>query len=831
MYKPVKAPMTDLEFRNYLDSDGHMVKPEEFRLSIYQGGVEHSLRRVVWRHLLNIFPDDLSGRERFDYMKQREKEYFELRDKWINLFSSGQASEEAKHVASLVKKDVMRTDRTHKHYSGADDNKNLKSLFNLLVTYAVTHPEISYCQGMSDLASPLLVVQKEEAQAYLCFCGLMKRLQSNFLYDGKAITTKLQHLTNLVNFYDPVFGTYLKTHGAEDLFFCYRWLLLEMKREFPFDDSMYMLEVMWSTIPPDPPKGSLPLTDPEYTPSLMSMSPHSPTFAVKQTLYAHLLAKRRHPPKDHSPYSKSPVTEQKQNSSTVSAINNDTQDENTTNENDRDMNLNICNVTDALKAANLENNQMQVVNASSLDKTESKQIVPEENKSGDNSDKTEITRSYTQRRQEIERFPSLISGSFDSSFSSADDVIDGETDVISSSSYQEDKTENLAKSSELIELPEIASDIKHTTENQPKQLKELESEDENHSQFYLSLGENDSPVPKPEMQSIKKENVPEIKGSFFSGMKKILSSPKRKPGRPVCVTEASALTNDKSADKKSRTLLDRENSSENLRLKKQTSKGNDKITKKLPLTNSECSNDVKENNMKNKHSDSDNGNSHSEEDTLFVQVNPKNIKQKDKSDVDSGNGSLTQSQNFSEPARSKTVVDENEGLSDNKGLIIANSKEIINDSIRTMDLSDAPNNVPNVTKSNSYPKFCENHFDLQADDSTSDTAKDDGFSDGIEVIDEQESKLNNLKELPPPEDFGFGNPFLMFLCLTVLIQHRDFIMKGGMEYDELAMYFDKMVRKHNVHKVLHQTRMLYSDYIRMQQKLRTEKLEEEQLNV
>jgi hypothetical protein len=38
-----------------------MVKPEELRLSIYQGGIEASLRRVVWRHLLNIFPAGLSG--------------------------------------------------------------------------------------------------------------------------------------------------------------------------------------------------------------------------------------------------------------------------------------------------------------------------------------------------------------------------------------------------------------------------------------------------------------------------------------------------------------------------------------------------------------------------------------------------------------------------------------------------------------------------------------------------------------------------------------------------------------------------------------------------
>ena len=46
---------------------------------------------------------------------------------------------------------------------------------------------------------------------------------------------------------------------AEDLLFCYRWLLLELKREFAFDDALHMLEVLWSSLPPDPPQESLPL--------------------------------------------------------------------------------------------------------------------------------------------------------------------------------------------------------------------------------------------------------------------------------------------------------------------------------------------------------------------------------------------------------------------------------------------------------------------------------------------------------------------------------------------------------------------------------------------
>lgn len=81
------------------------------------------------------------------------------------------------------------------------------------------------------------------------------------------------------------------------------------------------------------------------------------------------------------------------------------------------------------------------------------------------------------------------------------------------------------------------------------------------------------------------------------------------------------------------------------------------------------------------------------------------------------------------------------------------------------------------------------------------------------------SSANNFTttpRLPPPSEFGGGNPFLMFLCLTLLLQHRNTIMKSNMDYNEIAMHFDKMVRKHDVTKVLNQARRMYIDYLKNQ---------------
>jgi len=63
--------------------------------------------------------------------------------------------------------------------------------------------------------------------------------------------------------------------------------------------------------------------------------------------------------------------------------------------------------------------------------------------------------------------------------------------------------------------------------------------------------------------------------------------------------------------------------------------------------------------------------------------------------------------------------------------------------------------------------------------------------------------------LPPPPQFGHGNPFLMFLCLACLLQHRDHIMKAQLDYQDIAMFFDKMVRAHHVDRVLGQV-IIYS---------------------
>lgn len=154
--QPLRQPLSDAEFRSFLDSVGQIVQAKNLRKVIYNGGIDPSLRRVVWKHILNVYPEGMTGRQRMDYMKQKAAEYCRLRDVWRVAVQQGPVTGELAYVTSMVRKDVLRTDRLHPFYAGNDDNQNIASLFNILTTYALNHPAVSYCQGMSDIASPLL---------------------------------------------------------------------------------------------------------------------------------------------------------------------------------------------------------------------------------------------------------------------------------------------------------------------------------------------------------------------------------------------------------------------------------------------------------------------------------------------------------------------------------------------------------------------------------------------------------------------------------------------------------------------------------------------------
>ncbi|XP_047496073.1 TBC1 domain family member 25-like isoform X2 [Penaeus chinensis] len=603
--RPPRPPLTDSEFQNMLNRVGQLAQPKELRLCVYLGGLEPSLRKVVWKHLLNVYPEGLTGRERLDYMKKKTQEYESLKNVWQeHMKNEEKISEEVKYVTNMVRKDVLRTDRHHTYFSGPDDNSNVQSLYNILTTYALNHPSVGYCQGMSDLASPLLVTMRDEAQAYVCFCALMARVHSNFHIDGDAMTLKFQHLTEALIFYDLEYFTYLQLHQADDLLFCYRWLLLELKREFAFDDALHMLEVLWSSLPPDPPAESLPLYEVSFNPVQEPEVPLPPP-TPRQNHYANVCALRRQ---------RSCVSNR--SAECLAAIL-------------------------SRRAASVDCDGADVgAGGKRLSRTWSQPID------------TSHLRT---------RIPSGEAGI------NVDRIREENT------SPEDSPTRNVRKIRNLREFQLLTKNRDSDTESNPG-----------------SPSKDSKNTPTRKKSEAAKQISGDMKASnksrrCFSDSDADVGVPVYSDGGEVDVWQNPVATLSPETDQQLQIICQEEQPS------------------------------------------------------VVQQLKPKT------------NGQHQTSEKTEE----------------------------------------------NDTSMNISVNSCEEVTEVTGWQVTMSTGE------------------NHVPTMPPPEEFGGGNPFLMFLCLTLLLQHREHIMQNNMDHNELAMHFDKMVRQHNVNKVLAQARRMFEAYLKL----------------
>ncbi|RCV39826.1 hypothetical protein SEVIR_9G001300v4 [Setaria viridis] len=141
--------------------------------------------------------------------------------------------------------DVLRTDRSMVFY---ENKENLSKLWDILAVYAWIDKEVGYCQGMSDLCSPMIVLLNDEADAFWCFERLMRRLRGNFrcTQQSVGVENQLQHLASIIQVLDPKLHDHLETLGGGDYLFAFRMFMVLFRRELSFGDSLYLWEMMWA---------------------------------------------------------------------------------------------------------------------------------------------------------------------------------------------------------------------------------------------------------------------------------------------------------------------------------------------------------------------------------------------------------------------------------------------------------------------------------------------------------------------------------------------------------------------------------------------------------
>lgn len=84
-----------------------------------------------------------------DFLKIFNSNFFfiRLKTRWKNHKGHG---EKIRAIMRAINTDVVRTDRTFGFYAtSGDTNVNIQTLYDILVTYCVSHPNVPYCQGLN----------------------------------------------------------------------------------------------------------------------------------------------------------------------------------------------------------------------------------------------------------------------------------------------------------------------------------------------------------------------------------------------------------------------------------------------------------------------------------------------------------------------------------------------------------------------------------------------------------------------------------------------------------------------------------------------------------
>lgn len=119
-------------------------------------------------------------------------------------------------------------------------------LVAILEAYALYDPETGYCQGMSDLLSPFVALLDEDYQAFWCFAHFMYTARHNFRSDEMGIRRQLQLVARILKVGDPQLYKHLEKIQAADCFFVYRMIVVLMRRELSFEQTISFWEILWA---------------------------------------------------------------------------------------------------------------------------------------------------------------------------------------------------------------------------------------------------------------------------------------------------------------------------------------------------------------------------------------------------------------------------------------------------------------------------------------------------------------------------------------------------------------------------------------------------------
>lgn len=242
-------PLSEKQWKEFQTEDGRISDPERIKEIIFRGGIDPQIRAELWKYLLNYDLWDNTTVEKIERRRNLEEEYFRMKTQWTTLSKIQEKNFSGyRDRKCQIEKDVKRTDR-HLDFFNGDDNPNVDRLQDILLTYVMFNFDVGYVQGMSDLLSPILILIDDEAASFWCFVAFMEKVFRNFDEDQAGMKNQLGMLRNLMEFSNPSLFKYFKEHDSDNMYFCFRWLLVWFKREFNSDDILQLWECLWTSLP------------------------------------------------------------------------------------------------------------------------------------------------------------------------------------------------------------------------------------------------------------------------------------------------------------------------------------------------------------------------------------------------------------------------------------------------------------------------------------------------------------------------------------------------------------------------------------------------------
>jgi len=197
---PMYKSLTADELQSFCDVDGRLIHESKLRESMFYGGCEEKIRRVVWSYIFHLYPMNSTAREQYNMDIENHYKYHALKLRWqiyMNNYNGVDVNGEcpwkpcksdhdnfmvsdlppyekdvvvfltdehnaqknlARTYASrmtlddtpgawlhVVEKDIPRTDIDHPYFS-QDSETQLQKMRNILITFGFFHPRIGYVQ-------------------------------------------------------------------------------------------------------------------------------------------------------------------------------------------------------------------------------------------------------------------------------------------------------------------------------------------------------------------------------------------------------------------------------------------------------------------------------------------------------------------------------------------------------------------------------------------------------------------------------------------------------------------------------------------------------------